>query len=189
VEWVGGHHSADGVAHGSSRRDEVAATGGQHARAIIANIAGADMSQHRAPDPPALPTGDSRGTSAWVGWIAFAGFIMIVVGSFHVIQGLVAVFNDKYYVLPQSGLLVTTSYSAWGWVHIIAGVIVVAAGVCVLGGQIWARVVGTLLALVSAVLNVAFLGAAPLWSVTMIVLDVVIIMALTVHGSDIKAEA
>src|SRR4051794_23971286 len=154
-----------------------------------ATEAGADMSQHRAPDPPALPTGGARGTSGWVGWIAFAGFMMIVVGSFHVIQGLVAIFNDRYYVLPHSGLLVSTSYTAWGWVHTIAGIIVIVAGVCVLAGQIWARVVGTLLALGSAVLNIAFLGAAPVWSVTMITVDVVIIMALTVHGSDIKADA
>jgi hypothetical protein len=145
------------------------------------------MSQDAAPTRSTLPTGNEPGTSAWVGWIAFAGFVMALLGSFHVVQGLVAVINDHYYVLPRSRLLVSTSYSAWGWVHIIAGAIVLVAGVCVLAGQIWARAVGTLLALVSAVLNIAFLGAAPLWSVTMIALDVVVIMALTVHGSEIKA--
>jgi len=147
------------------------------------------MSQHRAADPTPLPTGTTAGTSAWVGWIAFAGCVMVIVGTFHVIQGLVAVFDDNYYVLPKSGLLVSTDYSTWGWVHTIAGVVVILAGVCVLAGQIWARVVGTLLALLSAVLNIAFIAAAPLWSLTMIALDVVIIMALTVHGSDIKADA
>jgi hypothetical protein len=147
------------------------------------------MSQQSAPEglPLQLPTGDTRATSAWVGWIAFAGFTMTLLGMFHVVQGLVAVFDDQYFVLPHRGLLVSTSYNAWGWVHVATGVIVLAAGVCVLGGQIWARAVGTVLALVSAVLNITFLGAAPVWSVTMIALDVVVIMALTVHGSDIKA--
>jgi hypothetical protein len=145
------------------------------------------MSQHTAPEQSALPTGTERGTSGWVGWIAFAGFTMALLGAFHVVQGLVAAFDDKYFVLPRSGLLVSTDYSAWGWVHIIAGVIVMVAGVCVLAGQVWARVVGTLLALVSAALNITFLGAAPVWSVIMIALDVVVIMALTVHGSEIKA--
>ena len=51
----------------------------------------------------------------------------------------------------------------------------------------WARVVGTIVALISACLNIAFIGAYPLWSLMMIALDVVIILALTVHGSDIKA--
>jgi hypothetical protein len=147
------------------------------------------MSQHAPPSHSTLPTDHEAGTSAWVGWIAFAGFAMALIGSFHVIQGLVAVFNDHYYVLPQSGLLVSTSYTAWGWTHFFAGIVVIVAGACVLAGQIWARVVGTLVALASAVLSVAFIGAAPLWSVAIIALDIVVIMALTVHGSDIKNEA
>jgi hypothetical protein len=106
-----------------------------------------------------------------------------------VIQGLVAVFDQHYYTLPRGGLLVSTSYDAWGWVHVLAGVVVMVAGVCVLAGQTWARAVGTLLAFVSAVLNIGFLSAAPVWSMTMIALDVVVIMALTVHGSEIKAGA
>ena len=142
---------------------------------------------HTAPKHSALPTGHERGTSGWVGWIAFAGFAMVLLGLFHVVQGLVAVFDQRYYTLPHGGLLVSTSYDAWGWVHMIAGVVVMVAGVCVLAGQVWARAVGTLLALVSAALNIAFIGAAPAWSVTMIALDVVVIMALTVHGAEIKA--
>ena len=50
----------------------------------------------------------------------------------------------------------------------------------------WARIVGVLLAALSLLANVAFLAAYPLWSLVMIAIDVVIIMALTVHGSDIK---
>ena len=63
------------------------------------------------------------------------------------------------------------------------------AGFCVFAGQIWARVVGTLVALVSAVVNIAFLAAYPIWSLIMIALAVVVILALTVHGSEIKAGA
>ena len=143
------------------------------------------MSDHATPTP-ARVSRDEIGTSPWVGWIAFAGLIMVMLGTFHVLQGLVALFNDKYYAVSRHGLVVTADYTSWGWVHLVGGVVVIIAGVCVLAGQIWARAVGTLLALVSAVLNIAFLGAAPLWSLTMIALDVVIILALTVHGSDVK---
>ena len=86
----------------------------------------------------------------------------------------------------ESGLLVNVSYTTWGWVHLIGGVIVVIAGLCVFGGQVWARAVGVLLAIASAVTSLAFLSAYPVWSLIMIGLDIVIIMALTVHGSDIK---
>jgi len=58
----------------------------------------------------------------------------------------------------------------------------------VFAGQVWARTVGVVAALVSAIINVSFLAAYPLWSMTMIALDVVVILALTVHGSEIKPE-
>lgn len=130
----------------------------------------------------------SEGYSGWVGWIAFAGVIMMMLGTFHVIQGLVALFNDEYYLVGSSGLVVSLDYTAWGWVHVIAGAILVAAGLGVFGGQVWARTVGVATAMLSAIVNVAFLAAYPVWSLMMIALAVVLILALTVHGSEVKAR-
>ena len=144
------------------------------------------MTQH----PEASPTGSSpltmQHSGAWVGWIAFAGTMMIMLGGFHIIQGLVALFNDEYFLVGKSGLVVSLDYTAWGWIHLVAGVVVVVAGVCVFAGQVWARTVGVVVAVVSAVLNAGFLAAYPVWSLILIALDVVVIMALTAHGSDIK---
>lgn len=147
------------------------------------------MSQYAEPQPVVPASRASAGASAWVGWIAFAGVIMAMLGTFHIIQGLVALFNDDYFLVGRSGLVVNLDFTAWGWAHVIVGLIVMIAGFCVFAGQVWARAVGTLLALVSAVINIGFLGAYPLWSLAMIALNVVVIMALTVHGSDIKPEA
>jgi hypothetical protein len=144
----------------------------------------ADASSHVA---PASPASSYRGTTAWVGWIAFAGMIMVMLGTFHIIQGLVALFNDEYYLVGKSGLIVNVDYTTWGWVHLIGGCVVLVAGLCVFAGQVWARTVGVLVALVSAVVNLGFLAAYPLWSMMMIALDVVVILALTVHGSEVKA--
>jgi|SRR3954454_22136068 hypothetical protein len=124
--------------------------------------------------------------SPWVGWIAFAGILMVILGALHAFQGLVAIFKDEYFLVSPSGLAVKLDFTTWGWMSLIVGVIVVVAGICVLGGQMWARVVGVALAALSILGNVAFLAAYPLWSLIMIALDIVIIMALTVHGSDIK---
>jgi hypothetical protein len=129
------------------------------------------------------PASMSSDASGWAGWILFAAVIMLLVGVFHVIQGLVALFKDDYYVVGSSGLVLNIDYTAWGWIHIVGGVLVVAAGLALFRGKMWARVVGTAMACVSAVVNVGFLGAYPLWSLMMIALDVAIIMALTVHGS------
>ena len=59
-------------------------------------------------------TGEYSAESGWVGWILFAGTMMVLLGSFHAIQGLVALFNDEYFLVAQSGLVVTADFTAWG---------------------------------------------------------------------------
>ncbi|NMH96990.1 DUF7144 family membrane protein [Pseudonocardia acidicola] len=127
--------------------------------------------------------------SAWVGWAVFAAVLMILMGVFHAIAGLVALFNQTYYVVPAANMVVTVSYTGWGWVHLIGGIVIFLAGVALLAGQTWARVVAIVLAGLSAIVNVAFLTAWPVWSVIVIALDVMVIYALTVHGKELKAEA
>lgn len=121
--------------------------------------------------------------SGWVGWTLFAAVILLLVGAFHVIQGLVALFKDDYYAVAPSGLVLNVSYTSWGWIHIVGGLIVAAAGVALFTGRMWARILGTAMACVSAIVNIGFLSAYPLWSALVIFMDVAIIMALTVHGS------
>jgi hypothetical protein len=124
--------------------------------------------------------------TGWVGWIAFAGTMMVLLGSFHVIEGLVAVFKDDYFVVGRSGLVVNVNYTTWGWVHIIGGLIIAGAGVALFTGKFWARTVGVLLAMVSAIVNISFLSAYPIWSTIMITVDILVIWALTVHGNEMK---
>jgi len=124
--------------------------------------------------------------SGWAGWIGFAAVMMVLLGTFHIIQGLVALFQDEYFLVGQSGLTVHVDYTAWGWIHIIAGIVVLAAGFGLFTGRYWARTIGVLLALVSAVVNVGFLAAYPIWSTMMIAVDILVIWALTVHGSELR---
>jgi hypothetical protein len=131
----------------------------------------------REPEPE--PTG-------WVGWIAFAATMMIMLGIFHAFQGLIALFQSGYYLVGRNGLTVHADFTAWGWTHLILGLVVVGAGIGLLSGQMWARIVGVAVALLSAVVNIAFLSAYPIWSTMMIAFDVLVIWALTVHGSEMK---
>ena len=132
---------------------------------------------------------NNYGTSGWTGWIVFAGVMMLMMGAFHVIQGLVALFQDTYYLVGQEGLVVQVDYTTWGWVHTILGAVVILAGIALLAGQMWARIVAIILAFGSALVNIAFLGAYPLWSLTMIAIDVLVIYAVTMHGSEMKPMA
>ena len=139
-------------------------------------------------DAPPGGSGPSRypRASPWVGWIGFAGVLMVILGAVHAFQGLVGIFKDEYFLVSSNGLALKLDFTAWGWVHLIVGVIILVAGLCVMAGQMWARIVGVILAALSLLANVAFLAAYPLWSLIMIAMDIVIIMALTVHGSEIK---
>jgi hypothetical protein len=124
--------------------------------------------------------------TGWVGLIVFGGVMMLMMGGFQIIEGIVALFRDEYYLVTRNGLLLTFDFTTWGWVHLIIGLVAVAAGFGVLMGQMWARVLGILIAVVSALANIAFLSAYPVWSTIVIAVDVLVIYALTVHGAETK---
>jgi len=124
--------------------------------------------------------------TGWVGWVLFAGIMLFMVGAFQIIAGLVALFNDKYYLVSSSKLVLEMDYTAWGWVHLGLGALAILAGMGCIAGKTWARVVGIGFAFLSALSNIGFLGAYPVWSVIMITVDVLVIYALAVHGREVK---
>ena len=124
--------------------------------------------------------------TAWVGYIVFAASMMLLVGTFHAIAGLVGIFKDGYYAVPKSGLILSVDYTAWGWFHLILGIVVAGAGLAILAGKTWARIVGVLVAMFSALVNITFLSASPVWATIMIAIDVLAIWALTVHGDEMN---
>jgi hypothetical protein len=117
--------------------------------------------------------------SGWVvGFSYFAGAMMILIGSFHVIAGLGAIFEDEFYVVGREYVF-DLDVTAWGWVHLIGGLIVIAAGIGIYNGAAWARTVGVILAGLSAIGNFFFIPYYPVWAVLIIALDIVVILALT----------
>lgn len=140
----------------------------------------APPAQHRAEAPPE-PTG-------WVGWIIFASIMMILVGTFSAIDGLAALFRSGYYVVGRNGLLVNVDYTVWGWAHLVVGVVAIVAAFGLLAGKTWGRVLGIAIAMLSALVNLAFMAAYPVWALTLITLDVVVIYAIAMHGAELKAR-
>ena len=144
--------------------------------------------------PPASAPGRStdtaayrRTSSAWVGWVVFAAVIAITMGAFEAIEGIVAIFKDQYYLVPSTGLVVSVDYTVWGWVHLIIGVVSILAGIALLQGRSWGRIVVIVLAGLSALVNLGFLSAYPIWATLVIAFDVIVIYALTVHWKDVSA--
>jgi hypothetical protein len=135
---------------------------------------------------PAGSFGRASG-GAWAGWRVFAAVVAITMGVYEAIEGLVAIFNDEYYLVGSNGLVISVDYTVWGWVHLVLGLIAVAAGIGLLQRRGWARVAVVILACLSAVVNFGFLSAYPWWSTLVIAFDVIVIYALTVHWHEAKA--
>lgn len=125
--------------------------------------------------------------TGWAGWVFFAGLMMTLIGVFQGIAGLTALLKDDFYAVTADKLVVF-SYTTWGWVHLIVGLVVFAAGIAVINGSTWGRIVGVILALMSATANMVFLSAYPVWSIVMIVVDILIIYALIVHGDEVREK-
>jgi hypothetical protein len=125
----------------------------------------------------------------WTGLVGFAAFMMMMLGVFQAIEGLAAIFNDEFYAVAPSGLVVNVDYTVWGWVHLLLGIAIFLAGIGVLSGNVMGRTVGVILAGLSALANLVFIEAHPLWSVVIITVDVLVIYSLTVHGRELKDTA
>jgi hypothetical protein len=92
-------------------------------------------------------------TSGWaVGFILFAGIMMVMVGCFQFFEGLVAVFNDTFYVATRNYVFQFDA-TTWGWIHLLMGLVVALAGWGLLLGRTWARVVAITVAVLSAIAN------------------------------------
>ena len=117
--------------------------------------------------------------SGWaIGGTIFAGVIMLLVGVFHAIAGLVAILDDQFFVVAQNYTF-ELDVSSWGWIHLIAGILVALGGIYVFSGATWARVTGITLAMLSAIAYFFFIPFYPFWSILMIALAVWAIWALS----------
>lgn len=114
----------------------------------------------------------------------FAAFMLILVGTFDIIAGLAGIIEDQFYVATPNYILEFDA-TTWGWIKLLWGTIVLLAGFALFGGAVWARTVGVIAAVISAIANFAWLPVYPVWAITIIAIDIAVIWALTAHGRDI----
>jgi hypothetical protein len=143
-----------------------------------------DVRGQRSPDN-GVGAGSGGGESRMVGWVLFAGVIMILVGAFEAIVGLTALVSSGYFEVTQDPL-VTDDLDIWGWTHLVLGGVAVAAGFGLFRGKLWARIIGILFSLVIAVVNIGFVSFAPILSVIIIAMSVICVFAITVHGEELR---
>ena len=125
----------------------------------------------------------------WSGWIAFSGFVLVIVGAIDMIQGFFAIFEDDKVVATGEGLAIVDA-TGWGWLMLLWGGLLILTGLALLGGAGWARWLAIVGVGVNAIAQMGFLAnyqqAFPLWEITILALNIVILFALTARWQGYK---
>ena len=126
-------------------------------------------------------------STAWTGWISFAGIFMIVVGALDFFEGLIAVIRGQYYVLTPNEIIVF-DLKTWGWVTLIWGIVLALSGLALLGGAGWARWFAIVVGCLNFIVQLGFVGSAqyPLWALAVLTLTVIVLYGLIVHWDEAR---
>jgi len=123
---------------------------------------------------PARPRTDS-------GWAVFAGVLFLLAGIFHVMWGAAALAEDDHFVADE---LLFGDLSLWGVFYLVLGALQLLAAWLIATGRRSGQIIGLALASLSAVNAMFTFAAYPLWSATVLVMDLLVIYGLSVHGDD-----
>ncbi len=112
----------------------------------------------------------------WTGWVVFGSVLMMIVGVFKAITGLIGLFNDEWLLLGYNGyMLVDITWLAVWWLAV--GLLLVFGGMAALNGKTWGLATGVVAAGLAAISEFFMIPVYPLWSILMITLYVITLVA------------
>jgi hypothetical protein len=135
-----------------------------------------------------VSTNMNEQSGAWTGWVIFAAFVLFTIGCFNIIMGLAALLKDETYAVTKNGLLLTTSYTYWGWWLILVGGLMILVALGLFSGNEVARWFAIGGVFVSLITQFGWFPAQPFWSLIIIGLDIAVLYALTAAWTGAKAE-
>lgn len=118
----------------------------------------------------------------------FAGVLMLVEGVLGILKGIVGIANDDVYA-RVGDYTFKFDVTAWGWIHLLLGVVLVVVGAGILKGASWARATGVVIVALDIILNFLWLPYTPLWGLISIAIGVFIIWALCTDKSSPRSTA
>jgi hypothetical protein len=121
------------------------------------------------------------------GWGLFAGLMLILVGVFNAIQGIVALTRPER-LFAGEDYLVMLDFDHWGWVLLFWAALLIVGGAGLLAGAFWARIFGVTVALLNAVGQLTWLGTQPWLSIILIAIDIGVVWGLTAGWPEQRAE-
>jgi hypothetical protein len=128
----------------------------------------------------------TRGSTGWAGWVVFAATMLVLIGCLHMIQGLVALFDEGVMVTARKEDLVLVDIDVWGGIMLVWGLLLAGTGAALAYGSGFARVFSIFLAFVSVILQIGFLSAYPIWSTIVIAMNIFVIFALTARWQEAR---
>jgi hypothetical protein len=126
---------------------------------------------------PARHVEEERG----VGWVTFAGVMIVLSGVMNLIYGIAAIAESSFYVANTR--FVFSDLKTWGWIVTLIGAfeIIVALGIWL--RSTWARWTGVGVAGINAIAQLGFIAAYPWLSLAIFSLDVLVIYGLVAYGA------
>ncbi len=140
------------------------------------------MSQPQEP----LRTASRAESERWAGWAVFGAIMLCIAGSVNVMQGIVALLDEGYFLVPNGDDLLLVDYGVWGVVSIAWGALAIAASFGIFAAKGWARWAAVAIASLNILLQIGFLAAYPIWSALIIAFDVLVIFALTARWTEVR---
>ena len=89
-----------------------------------------------------------QGRSWAVGWSAFAGIMMVILGGWWIVSSFAAIIKDEFFVVAQDWIY-KFDVTTWSWIHLLLGIVILGAGFAVFSGAVWARTVGVIVAVIA----------------------------------------
>jgi hypothetical protein len=127
-------------------------------------------------DAPRSSTAAEYRDATGTGWVAFAGIMLALAGTWNLFDGILALSNSKVYGANRS--YVFSDLRTWGWIVLLLGVAQLLAAFAIFAGSEFARWFGIAVAGVNAIGQLAFVPVYPWWAVMMFAVDVLVIYGL-----------
>ena len=120
----------------------------------------------------------ARGSDG-AGWLTFAAVLFLVAATFDAVYGIAALVNDDYFAVDE---LLFGDLSLWGVVYLGFAALQALTGFLIIRRSSAGAVIGISLTVLHALIVVMSIGAYPVWSVILLVIDGMVIYGLTVYG-------
>ncbi len=142
------------------------------------------MSVHAT--PPSATSAPTRYDEGYLdddrgyGWVAFAGVLLILVGTLNFIEGIAAISNSHFFV--NGNHYIVGSLNTWGWVALCLGVVQWVIGLGVFAKNQFSRWAGVLILGLNSIAQLMMIPAYPFWSLTVFTLDILAMFGLIAYG-------